>query len=132
MDNWEALQKAVGGLSAGGTLTAQITSSLEADSVLEISGKTVILYTEAEDISIKRTLKSGSNSTDPIFKLTNGAVLTIGESGKTIAYLDDIQRKKSRGLFQVNSGCTLNLSNAKFTGLRFGYTLATSGYGAIY
>lgn len=132
VDNWEALQKAVGGLSAGGTLTAQITSSLEADSVLEISGKTVILYTEAEDISIKRMLKSGANSTDPIFKLTNGAVLTIGESGKTITYLDDIQRKKSRGLFQVNSGCTLNLSNAKFTGLRFGYTLATSGYGAIY
>ena len=42
------------------------------------------------------------------------------------------KEKMSRGLIEADSGTTLNLSNVSFRDFKFGYTLAGSGYGAIY
>ena len=91
-----------------------------------------MLSATAGDISITRTLQSEANSTNPIFKLTNNASLSISGTENGITLLDSTERKKSRGLIEADSGTTLNLSNVSFRDFKFGYTLAGSGYGAIY
>lgn len=129
---WDELKEAVGNLDQGATLKAKITASLEASSELAISGKNVILYTEEDDIGIKRTLVSGSNSTDAIFNLSSNATLTVGLEGNKITYTDDNLRQKNTGLFEVYSGSTLNLSNAEFINLNNGYSQNDGAKGAIY
>ena len=68
--SWDELQAAINGLRDNEYLNANITGSLDANSKLDIAGKTVILSAAAENISITRTLQSEANSTDSIFTLS--------------------------------------------------------------
>ncbi len=132
VSNWADLKASVAALTDDEYLRADITAPLTADSELDIDGKVVVLSATAGDISITRTLQSEANSTNPIFKLTNNASLSISGTENGITLLDSTERKKSRGLIEADSGTTLNLSNVSFRDFKFGYTLAGSGYGAIY
>lgn len=132
VSTWADLKNAVAQLGANEILRADIKQSLEADSELELDGKTVILSISAENISITRTLESEANSTDPIFRLKNNASLTIdgGEGG--IALLDQTARQKSKGLIYADTGTTVTLSNVSFSGLRFGWSQSTDVCSAVY
>lgn len=132
VDSWVELQEAVKNLPDNEILNANITASLDADSKLDIDGKTVNLSTTAKDVSINRTLASEPNSTDAVFAVANNGSLTINGGENGIALLDKKSRQKSRGLIYATSGATVALSNVAFKDLNFGSSASGNGHGAVY
>lgn len=138
VSSWTELTQAVQNLSATEYLNATITQSLEANSQLLIDGKTVVLTTNTDGISIKRTLTAKTSSSDsriaPMFYLQNGASLTIngGEKGIKLTANDvSGNGKKSNSLILAQTDTTLSLSNVSFADFTFGYSQNTSSFGAI-
>lgn len=132
--SWGELQEAVKNLPADVILNANITASLDADSKLDIDGKTVNLSTTAKDVSITRTLMSNPNSTAAVFAVTNNGSLTINGGKNGIAFLDPTPRQNSNGLIYATSGANVALSKVNFKDFNFGRSQSGGhdGKGAVY
>ena len=132
--SWADLKTVANALGADECLKANLAASLSANSKLDLDGKTVILTTASEGISSTRTLKSDSNTVDPMFNLKNGASLTIngGENGIKLTDNNNTARTKSKGLIYAASGTTVSLSNVSFADFKFGQSISPTGYGAVY